>query len=506
MKMVRSQSGVSFVQRSTRTLALVVPTLVIALGATAAGPADAPAGSRSTLAVTYNEGHATSVDLVGSTLKPGVLGKADVKRQQGRTRINLHLGALPHPQSFGSFYTSYVLWAVGPEGQAESLAELPYLKTTNIEVTTAKPTFGLIVTAEPHAAVTLPSPMVVAENTARENTEGALQVGRLKYGGAVDALYDANAPNDVTHRDFSTPPLLIGARHAVQLAKHAGAEQYASAEWTATQGKLADLERAAPRGGKLSPAAETTARDVMRRAENARRVASENAVRARATAESVAASASVMQAQSEAERARADTDQAQGQAAVARMDAAGARAGEQRAQIDAAGARAGEQQARTETQDALHAKAQAEVALQVQVDAQQKLYESLTSIIETRREARGLIVNLSDVLFETGSATLTSGAREKLSRLAGVLISFPGGYRLLTEGHTDSIGTDQFNDTLSRGRADSVMAFLSQAGIPAAHIATSVGFGKTRPVASNDTASGRQLNRRVEIVISELPV
>ncbi len=133
-----------------------------------------------------------------------------------------------------------------------------------------------------------------------------------------------------------------------------------------------------------------------------------------------------------------------------------------------------------------------------------RLYRSISEILETRREARGLIVNLSDVLFDFDRATLTPGAREKLSRLVGILQAYARPYKIELEGHTDSVGSHGYNQHLSEDRARSVASYLREAGIPAARIVGARGFAETRPVASNDSAAGRQRNRRVELVIGGL--
>jgi outer membrane protein OmpA-like peptidoglycan-associated protein len=120
--------------------------------------------------------------------------------------------------------------------------------------------------------------------------------------------------------------------------------------------------------------------------------------------------------------------------------------------------------------------------------------------LQTRDSARGLIVNMSDVLFDTGSYTLKPGAREKLAKISGIVLAHPG-LNLQIEGHTDSVGTDEFNQQLSERRADTVRDFLAEQGVSPSSI-TAKGFGKTQPVASNDTADGRQRNRRVELVVN----
>ena len=121
-------------------------------------------------------------------------------------------------------------------------------------------------------------------------------------------------------------------------------------------------------------------------------------------------------------------------------------------------------------------------------------------ILETRDTARGLVVNMSDVLFDSGQFTLRPMAREKLAKISGIVLAYPT-LLLAVEGNTDSVGTEEFNQTLSEKRAESVRSYLTHQGVPEAST-TAEGFGKTRPIASNDTADGRQQNRRVELIVS----
>ena len=129
-----------------------------------------------------------------------------------------------------------------------------------------------------------------------------------------------------------------------------------------------------------------------------------------------------------------------------------------------------------------------------------QLLAQFNAVLQTRDTARGLIVNMSDVLFDTAKYSLRPLAREKLAKVAGIVSGHPG-LRLDVEGHTDSVGGDEYNQQLSEQRGGAVRDYLTQQGMPASSV-TSKGFGKTQPVASNNTAAGRQLNRRVEIVIS----
>ncbi|MGC2753482.1 MAG: OmpA family protein, partial [Candidatus Acidiferrum sp.] len=200
------------------------------------------------------------------------------------------------------------------------------------------------------------------------------------------------------------------------------------------------------------------------------------------------------QAAAEAARQKAEAEQATA-AAVAQQQAAQAAA--QQAARDKAAAVDQQHAAEAEAEKARQAAAQAE-AEKAQLRSQ--LLNQLNSILQTRDTARGLIVNMSDVLFDTGSYTLKPGAREKLAKISGILLAHSG-LNLQIEGHTDSVGGDEFNQQLSEQRAGSVRDFLAEQGVPVSTI-TARGFGKTQPVATNDTVEGRQRNRRVELVLN----
>jgi outer membrane protein OmpA-like peptidoglycan-associated protein len=142
-------------------------------------------------------------------------------------------------------------------------------------------------------------------------------------------------------------------------------------------------------------------------------------------------------------------------------------------------------------------KAQAEAE---KTELRTQLLTQFNAILQTRDTARGLIVNMSDVLFDTAKYSLRPLAREKLAKVAGIILGHPG-LRLDVEGHTDSVGGDDYNQRLSEQRGSAVRDFLIRQGMPADSV-SSRGFGKTQPVVSNDTAAGRQQNRRVELVVS----
>ena len=150
--------------------------------------------------------------------------------------------------------------------------------------------------------------------------------------------------------------------------------------------------------------------------------------------------------------------------------------------------------------EAERAKAEAERSEKAAQALRAPLLGQFNRILETRDTPRGLVVNMADVLFDTGKFNLRPPAREKLARLAGIVLAHPG-LNLEVEGHTDSTGSDELNQKLSEQRAETTRAFLLEQGLEASHI-TFKGFGKTMPVADNGTAAGRQQNRRVEIIVS----
>jgi outer membrane protein OmpA-like peptidoglycan-associated protein len=200
------------------------------------------------------------------------------------------------------------------------------------------------------------------------------------------------------------------------------------------------------------------------------------------------------QADADAAKARSDNADAQAataqaQSAMAESQAASATA-VSAAQADAEQSRLAAQQAQLSAQQADTDKA----------TMRAKLSEQLNLILETRDSARGLIVSMSDVLFDTGRFSLKPGAREKLAKVAGILLAYPG-LNIEVGGYTDNVGGDAMNQTLSENRADSVRDYLVQEGV-ATNSVSAKGFGNTLPVASNDNSAGRQQNRRVELLVS----
>ena len=463
---------------------------------------------RSTLAIKYRVDNDTNVDMSPTGVGEPAWGVANVKHKSGRSRIELEMNSLGNPQRLGAYYTTYVLWAIAPEGQTERLAQLPVKSKFNIVATTSFQTFGLIITAEPHGMVSLPSPVIVAENALRKGTKGGVETSQIEYRGDTGEFYIVSTLNSSPLvADYDTPLPVLGARRAVQIARRCGAERLADAELREAEVKLAALEHLWPSERNHEAKYLGLANDVMRLGEHARVKTEERLQQGRLAAERRAAGRMIAQAQSEAENAREAMTRSEKDAELARegmkraeSEAELARQKVSQAQTEAERAKANEELARIEAE---RARLQADQAKQERDQAQQRLYASISEILETRREARGLIVNLSDVLFDFNKATLKPGAREKLSKLAGILLAYPGGYRIEIEGHTDAVGSEEYNLKLSQARAESVCEYLKQSSIAPDRIIAVRGFGKSKPVASNDSDAGRQVNRRVEIIIAD---
>ena len=489
--------------------------------------------ARSIPAVNFlHRGGSTRIDFRGTPLMSLAKGSAKVESERGVIRVSAEFKDLVQPSSFGPEYLTYVLWGISPDGRPVNLGELTldsYGAGSNskIEATSDIQTFGLIVTAEPYYAVTQPSDVVVMENVIRPDTRGVIE--------SVNARFELLPRGSYTLQGKAKgfTPVLVGkknpfelyeAENAVQLARLAGAEKYAAESFHQAKATLDQAEQYQIQHPGQKPVI-TMARETAVRAEDARVVALRRqqqealdneraAALARQNAEKERADKAKLQAEKEArERALAESQRATAEAervaaekskAEAQAAAQQARLEQQAADTARQAALAQQQQLAAETEKARQAAADAERLRQKaeadQVQLRKQLLEQFNVILQTRDTARGLIVNMSDVLFDTAQYTLKPGAREKLAKVAGIILSHPG-LRMTVEGHTDIVGGDEYNMTLSENRANAVRTYLVGQGINPANV-TAQGFGKTRPVADNSTAAGRQLNRRVEMVVS----
>src|SRR6266480_5352637 len=498
---------------------LVLAGIFSVLAAPAPGQGPASAGraktvSRTTKAVNYRRaGGSTKIDFQGTELMQQANGEAKVQNKGSRTEIEAKFAGLDEATKFGLEYLTFVLWAVSPGGRAVNLGEV-VLKNGGGEVKAISEmqTFGMIVTAEPYFAVNQPGNTVVLENVFGPATLGKVENIDASYelvGRGIYSSSNTKIENAIFGIDRKTPLELFEARNSLRIAHIALADKYAAPTLAKAEQQLRNAEEVYGRkSDKKSVIA--AAREVVETAEESRVMA----VKQKAEEDAQAKIASDQRAAEEREaKARADAiaeaqrrqqaEQARQQAETAKASAAAlvqqqaAQAAADQAARDRASAQAQQRAAEAETEKARRAAAQAE-SEKAQLRAQ--LLSQLNSILQTRDSARGLIVNMSDVLFDTGSYTLKPGAREKLAKISGIVLAHPG-LVLQIEGHTDSVGGDDFNQQLSERRADSVRDFLAQQGVPGSSI-TARGLGKTQPVASNDTPEGRQRNRRVELVVN----
>ena len=496
--------------------------------------------SRSVQAVNYQHRSGSSkLDFAGTDLMPSANGVAEVNSKRGSIAIQAEFGDLQKPMTFGNEYLTYVLWAISPEGRAVNLGEVLVggNHRSKLNVTTDLQAFALIVTAEPYYAVRQPSNVVILENVVRENTKGTTEAVNAKYelmerGGYIPTGYKF----DPVVLNAKLPLEFFEARNALRIAQSEGAEQYANDSYKHAVQLMNNADGyAIDRHIDRKPLI-AVSREAVQTAEDARAIAvkkmddvrlanerqdsadaqakaqeqTDDAIRQRKQAESdtVRAQAARDQAESDTLNARTAKTQAESDAANARAQATDAQAAAAQANADMANNQAASASALSAAQaDAEQSRLAAQ---QAQLSAQQadtdkaamreKLSEQLNSILQTRDSARGLIVSMSDVLFDTGRYSLKPGAREKLAKVAGILLAYPG-LNIEVGGYTDNVGGDTMNQTLSENRAGSVRDYLVQEGV-ATNAVSARGFGNSLPVASNENSAGRQQNRRVELLVS----
>jgi outer membrane protein OmpA-like peptidoglycan-associated protein len=461
--------------------------------------------SRTVQAVNYeHRGGATRVDFAGTALLPSANGTAKVRSKRGTMEVEAEFGNLQNPTTFGTEYLTYVLWAISPDGRAANLGEVLVGDNdrSRLKATTNMQAFALIVTAEPYFAVHQPSNVVVLENVVRADTTGTTEAVDAKYelmerGGYIPTGYKF----DPVVLDAKLPLQFLEARNAVRIAKSEGAETYAADSYQHSVQLMNTADSYATQNHSSKKQLIATSRETVQTAEDARSIAVKKIEEARRADERQASSDAQARSQAQADSANLLTAQAQSDAAGAKATAAQARAdmatnqAASAAAISAAQADADQSRRNAELSEQNEHQADSEKAVM-----RAQLSEQLNKILETRDSARGLIVSMSDVLFDTGQYSLKPGAREKLAKVAGILIAYPS-LNIAVGGYTDNVGGDAMNQKLSENRAGAVRDYLVQAGV-AANTVTAQGYGNTLPVASNDNPSGRQENRRVELVVS----
>jgi outer membrane protein OmpA-like peptidoglycan-associated protein len=535
---------------------LAVGPVALAQAPTAPNPTQQPAENvgptpiyritvvaRTTKAINYHHrSGSTRIGFRGTALMPEARGEAKVESKQGVIKIDADMEKLGPATQFGHEYLTYVMWAITPEGRATNVGEvlLNHSGKTKLDATSELQSFGLIVTAEPYFAVTQPSDVVVMENFVRKDTTGTIEEVDAKYELLQRGQYVLNVkPGDIHERELNSkvPLELYEARNAVQIARWTGAERYAGDTF---QKAVVGLENA--EGYLIGKAGTkpigTVAREAVQMAEDARIITVKKIEEEQVATERRAGAARESAALSETDRVTREAEQAR----LAAVESAERVKRETDAETAAARAEADrlrrENDARTlasqteadrlkqendaklvaantetdrlkQENEAQRIAAQADLERAAKEKAQAEaertqlradLLLQFNAILETRDTARGLIVNMSDVLFDTAKHTLRPAAREKLAKVAGIISGHPG-LRLAVEGYTDSVGGDDYNQKLSEDRGTAVRDYLTKEGVVGTSV-TSQGFGKSQPVASNDTAAGRQQNRRVELVVS----
>jgi outer membrane protein OmpA-like peptidoglycan-associated protein len=498
---------------------------------------------RTVKAVKYaHRSGSTKIDFAGTNLMADGRGEAKVNSHRGAIQIKAEFSNLQKSTTFGPEYLTYVMWAISPEGRAVNLGEVLIGDDdrSKLDVTTDLQAFAMIVTAEPYYAVRRPSNVVVMENQIRPDTVGTAEVVDAKYelidrGGYIPTGYKF----DPVVLNSKLPLEFFEARNALRIAQSAGAENYAAPSYANAVGQMKQADDMATRRMVDKKRLSSTSRLVVQTAEDAREISvkridedrvaagraadanrlesamagkrsaeadTANAVLARQNAEGMTRDAqnsarNAAEGQAQAER---DNALAQQQKMDARADSDRNRAAAEDANLATADAQQHQRDAETESARNRLAAANSDQQLQQAVREREELRARLlvqfNTILETRDTARGLVVNMSDVLFDSAKFTLRPAAREKLAKISGIILAYPT-LSLAIEGNTDSVGGDSYNQQLSEDRAGSVRDYLATEGIPAASM-TAHGFGKAQPVASNDTAAGRQQNRRVELVVS----
>jgi len=510
--------------------------------------------SREIRAVNYqHRSGATKIDFAGTNLMPEAKGEAKVESKKGYIEIEVEFANLEKPTTFGNEYLTYVLWAISPEGRSINLGEVLVGDNhrSKLDVTTDLQAFALVMTAEPYYAVRQPSNVVVLENIIREDTKGSVQAINTRYelmerGGYIPTGYKF----DPVVLNTKLPLEFFEARNALRIAESEGAATYATDSYERASKLMDKVDGYATSKNPDRKLMIATAREAVQTAEDARaiavkttndeRLANERRASAReksilqdqaddakqqkdqALNDSANAQVAKTEAESDAARARSAKEQAESDASIAQQakiqaesDAAKARSEMIDAQSQTAKAKTDMAENQAESARALSA-AQIETeksrlaAEQANQSAQKaeadkaamrtQLSEQLNKVLQTRETARGLVVSMSDVLFDTGKYSLKPGAREKLAKVAGILLAYPG-LDIEVGGYTDNVGGDAMNQILSENRARSVRDYLVEQGVATASVSAK-GFGNTLPVATNANAAGRQRNRRVELLVS----
>jgi outer membrane protein OmpA-like peptidoglycan-associated protein len=485
---------------------------------------------RKTVAITYPLDETVTVKFRGTTLLPRLKGEAKVRRAGRRgTRVELSIDDLPRASELGGIYTTYILWAISPEGHVDNLGEIKRSGSTfvnsKLDVTTPLQSFALILTAEPHFLMKVPSRMVVMENLPPQRPNGSqVETVDVRYiGNSSDYFRDVRVP-ELADRDYrQTPVSLLGARQAVNLAKYAGASQDAPEELRAAEDHLQAAEKAwrldqpvaeidleARRATSSGAHAEEVAmarraarknRDEIRRRDEAVRSAEQSA---EASQREVAQLRAALEKEQRArELAERDLGSTNDQLREKRVEIAQLRDEVQtlRSESDAAKLKLarleGEKQAET-------ARIEAERRAAERRTAEANLKETLAKYGTLKETASGFRLVLPETIWtNTRTATLSAASAAKLEPLAALLASSPD-YQILIEAYTDNKGNEVSLQQLTQERARVLSDRFQSAGVDPTRIQAN-GMGASNPLAPNTTVAGQRKNRRVEITFTSPP-
>ena len=454
----------------------------------------------------FHRNGSTRIGFEGTTLLPQAKGDAKVTAAPGRTSIDLQLEGLSPANGFGVEYLTYVLWAISPEGRPINLGEvLPNGSKgkSGMTVTTNLQAFGLIVTAEPYFAVTMPSDLVVMQNVVQDRTQGVIEQVTAHYTLLPRGAYAETAGRHaVLHpitRNERSPLELYEAQNAIQIAAAAGADKYATDTMATAKTALQNAEGYDTKKQNRKQTI-TYAREAVQSAEDARIIT----IRKIKEEDDAAQLKARQDAELAAQRSQADAEQSrlvaeQSKLAAEQSKLAAEQQAARRAQADAAAAEA-EARAQKARQEQQAAEASAQQATQQTEQMRERLKQQLGQVLQTTETARGIIVNMSDVLFDFNKYSLKTDTQVKLAKVSGILLAYPN-LTLQVEGYTDNIGSDEYNQKLSEQRANAVRDFLVSQGVVQGNI-SATGLGKSNPIAENSTNAGRAQNRRVQLVVS----
>jgi outer membrane protein OmpA-like peptidoglycan-associated protein len=483
--------------------------------------------ARQSVAVTYPLDETIALKFRGTTLLPRLKGEAKVKRAGRRgTRVELKIDDLPRASELGGIYSTYILWAIAPDGRVDNMGEIKrsgsQFVDSKIDVTTPLQTFALIVTAEPHFLMKVPSRMVVLENLPPQRP-GNSQIATVNVqyiGNSSDYFKDARVP-EIADRDYrQTPVSLLGARQSVNLAKFAGASQDAPNELRAAEDDLQAAEKAwrldepeaevdvlARKATSSGARAEELAG--VRRAARLRREELQRRDEAVRSAEKTAEAAQreidqLRNALEKEQRARelAERDSAMASEQVREQRVEIARLRDELQTVRAEGDTAKLKLARIEGEkQAEDNRRQAEINEQQRRANEAALKETLTKFGTVKESSRGMQLILPEKIWSGARASkLNSAAAAKLEPLAALLASNPD-YQILIEAYTDNRGDEVSLQQLTQERARILSERFQAAGVDPARIQAN-GMGTSNPVSSNTSVAGRTRNRRIEITLT----